>query len=50
MDEGARNLRIDVFRHRRNEIFPSNLTLARSEFHRVGAGTSDLTRLPPIEN
>ena len=45
MDEGARNLRIDVFRRQRNEIFPSNLTMARSQFHRVGAATSDLTRL-----
>ena len=45
MDERARNLRIDVFRLRRNEIFPSNLTMARSKFHIVGAATSDLTRL-----
>ena len=45
MDEGPSNLRIDVFRRQRNEIFLSNLTLARSKFHRVGAATSDLTRL-----
>ena len=46
MDEEARRLRRigsikeNVFRHWRNEtILPSNLTLAGSEFHTVGAAT-----------
>ena len=48
MVEGARKMKrmgsieeeIYLFRHRRNEIiFPSNLTLAGSEFHTVGVAT-----------
>ena len=46
MDEDDRNLRRivsfenSVFRFRRNKIiFTSNLTLAGSDFHRIGAAT-----------
>ena len=48
MDEEARRLRRigSIFRRRRNEtILPSDLTLAGSEFHTVGAAT-EKARVP----